>query len=449
GVDLKQGLAYILSDVISVKFNAYGDSSFAGESLHVWIATRNISSRVFGEEGGDISLDKLGIKTDAASMDGTPIVLYDALLETFPVVSKIDASTIVKCDLAVNDYSGYRISPFTAFSGKANKPMTSLSYTNDMEKNSRVVKPGSWFGYSVSDLNKFNNSGFDTTKLSVVPIFGKEVLDVRFRRSSGWHSVNTDASAYLPLNDTLRNNYPMFLKSYQKKDVYHNKLRNVPYYLLDKYFGEAGALFPGKEFVIIAYTRGRYFKEPRVFLSSFAAPYKYVWDKTAPHISWSGNFNAVGSSAYAPLYYASPNGSVTKITNLVALNNVFDVHFTKDGTDGIVSAVRDVGYGKIRSVKLMFHFKNDAYTENPITGQRTYQDGQAPISYEKVFTGDDNIFSTLVFKGIDARGWKKGFWEMWVESADNLGNSGSAPFGGAKTIEFQNGRQMFRTIEIK
>jgi hypothetical protein len=153
------------------------------------------------------------------------------------------------------------------------------------------------------------------------------------------------------------------------------------------------------------------------------------------------------------MYYNAGAATSSKITALSALNNVFDVHLTiDDAKDGILSGIRDLGYGYITSVRLIFHYKTDAYSENPVNGQRTYLDGSVPISYS-LKAGDlasiGSIITRVSFTGIDARDWRKGFWDMWVETADDLGNRGLAPFGGATTINAAAGRISIRTIEIK
>ena len=60
--------------------------------------------------------------------------------------------------------------------------------------------------------------------------------------------------------------------------------------------------------------------------------------------------------------------------------------------------------------------------------------------------------ANVSFENIDARMWKSGIWDMWIETEDDLGNKGMAPYSGdpkKKTIDFREGFYFLRQIEIK
>ena len=44
-------------------------------------------------------------------------------------------------------------------------------------------------------------------------------------------------------------------------------------------------------------------------------------------------------------------------------------------------------------------------------------------------------------------GWRAGMWDMWIQTEDDLGNSGLAPY--ADKINYELGEVSIRQIEIK
>jgi hypothetical protein len=240
--------------------------------------------------------------------------------------------------------------------------------------------------------------------------------------------------------------------------LYRNPFRSIPYFLSYNMTGS-------KEFVLMAYARGKYFKEPRVFISVFSSPYTYVWDKTPPHIAWDPSISSI-SGTYAPMYYVNPRNPAEKTStdlSKTVIPYVFDVDLS--GNSLFMSrecSVRDVGFGRITSVRLCFNYASDFLSMEPVTGRRHYskatiavaelsaQDlaGQINTSYQvgKASSG----LGDVSFKGLDARLWQKGIWDMWLETSDDLGNSGVAPvMTPNSSYSDKLGLASVRQIEIK
>lgn len=463
GVDVLTNIyekkAYVLSDNISFKFDAYGDSSFVGEDLHVWLATRSISSAFFES---DTVFDNYFV--DSVRLSSSSVKIGDALLETVPVTHRIGSSTIVRGVINVNDTIGYRVSPFlgTANSGDAIS-LPKLVYVKDAKRLANYMKAGSFFGYGVDELNKFVGGGYRKEDRSKTFVYGLTSKDISIFRSAGWHDVSYGRSLFGAVSQGMRTNFPLMMASFFKGEFYSHHMRKIPFYLHKKVFPGAQVNMSGKEFVLLAFTKGKYFGEPRVLISRFSSPYLYYWDKLPPHISWSKNYDPLVNEVYAPMYHIE--AGTERITNLLATNNIFDVYLdVDDPNDGIKAGIRELGIGRISSVKLCFHYKTSNFTEDPVTGIRKFSDGADPFVFElskdqidkQAYTyhainnsSASYSMTRAVFKGIDARGWRKGLWDMWVETEDHIGNKGLAPFGGSGSVNVGVGRFNIRTIEIK
>ncbi len=430
----------LVSNSIPVIFRAFGNPTFSGQ-IYIWLATRNVTSDFYDQKFNVSSVPSL-VPLYASNRIDT---IYDCILETIPDTFNIDANgdalgILRNLDLEQN----IRVSPLLQSKKNTMEP---ISRTNDDPIGlSRSVEPGSILGYN-TNLNPYTPSKVYTYNGNT----RKADMGI------GWHTKNDPGNT----TDTSVTKYSRveYIASYDAV-TYSNPIRNLP-------INVPSAKDGVKEFVLIAYTKGKYFNEPRVFISKFSSSYKYVWDRMPPHITWSIQYNPLANRIYAPLYYHNPAAPLTdRITNLSQLGNIFDVWLdprpsTEDNE--IVAGVRDVGFGRIRSAVLNFHFSGK-YKASPITGERIYDDGMEsqkfPMDQSLIEGQSLSLFNGVIpskrsysifqagFIGVDARGWDRGQWDMWIETEDDLGNKGVAPFGG-KEINRAIGSYITRQIEIK
>jgi hypothetical protein len=422
-------------------FNTFGDTTYS-DTVTIWLATRNLTA-YFMDGNGAITeaLDK-----DTAYYPASKKGFLDAVLETPPQTFRINSYGLAAEKLPVDYYGGFRVSPLACKNdlGAVVLNIGSINRSNsDPTGLALSVTPGSIFGYHASRLNSFLPSteiGRDTIytyigSRSAVP-------------SPGWHTVGSAGK-----NGNISVEY--FL-SYDSV-LYLNPLPYLP-------INVPSVIAGFKEFVLIAYTTGKYFGEPRVFISRFSSNTINVWDKVPPHITWSiVNDPFTPGGVYAP----------TVSTNLSVVNKVFDVYLDPDSKDDqIMAGIRDVGFGRIKSATLHFHYIDNTksrgiqYTADSLTGERTYFDGSEDKEYaldaeqlqgqnfsaflkiSGALTRKSYSISRAAFKGIDARQWQTGFWDMWVVTEDDMGNKGVAPYGGMK-MDLASGAYISRQIEIK
>jgi hypothetical protein len=467
----------LFSDSIPVIFRTYGDTTFDSQ-VYIWLATRDLTSEFF-DKNMQISGSKVTLSYRRADIDNA-----DCILESPPQVFIKDIYGNAGGILSTNYEHDFRVSPLytndvkTVHTRTADTlrdttiyPSTEYSVSGIDRSNTDpvglalTVKPGSILGYDSTHLNAFAAE-------SVFTIIG---LKKSFIKSFGWHVESGDPvrrSDYFSrmraaekLDDVILGYLPENIYSFDSVQ-YINPMRHIPVHALTE--AKKGA----KEFVIIAYTKGKYFGEPRVFISTFSSSYKYVWDKIPPCITWSDNYDPFVNKIYAPLYYSSPGND--HITNLSQLGNIFDVWLNPQPSSidkVIMAGMRDVGFGQIKSAVLHFHpvVLPSQYTADPLTGARRYNDGSedrefplddAAIQSQALslyMQGDGNYFTKrsysifqAVFPTIDASAWQSGLWEMWVETEDDLGNKGIAPYGGKDSKPNRAlGAAISRQIEIK
>jgi len=437
------------SSKVSFRFNVFGDTTFS-DTLQVWIATRGLSADFFSELP----------QRDLFFKDGKNKPVYDCFLETPPQTFLLNNfNVIASLNIDFNDH--YQVSTLKEIDNKL-----SLMASYDKTDFVKIVSPGSLLGYVLADTNRFLNSYHDSIssqwQLSSYSYFAGFDKTPAQLKTQGFHVVATDArlTSYPAFTQGKFDSiapFPERLVSYDGIP-YLNPFRNLPLHSSDVKKGY-------KEFVIIAYTKGRYFGEPRVFLSTHSSTAQYVWDKVPPQIIWADDYDPSITSWYAPMYYQdSKNIANNRISNLSLVGNIFEVCFSTRPVGEVGTAVRDVGFGMIDSLKLCFAYATDTYTTNPITGLRHYASpvkiyplDRSTIAGQKFALYGANGSNTkdkisyalqdISFSGIDARYWKTGKWDMWIETKDNLGNKGIAPFGDL--LDMTKGNFFIRQIEIK
>jgi hypothetical protein len=122
-------------------------------------------------------------------------------------------------------------------------------------------------------------------------------------------------------------------------------------------------------------------------------------------------------------------------------------------------SVREAGFGRIKSVRLLFNYRGNFLGSNPGTLTRNYlvpslvyEVPQEKIE-EQIRVLDTETkcrtynLAEVSFQGIDCRAWQSGMWDMWIETEDDLGNFGLAPF--AQTLVPAKGYLPVRQIEKK
>ncbi|OGJ89490.1 MAG: hypothetical protein A2487_06280 [Candidatus Raymondbacteria bacterium RifOxyC12_full_50_8] len=441
----------LLGKEVPFLFDTFGDPTFQ-DTVQVWLATRNLVANFFT---GSFQIDSFKVHAIGRTYDS---LLADCIFETPPQKHLIDELGVIKQVVSVND-TLYHVSPLARKSGTGVFSLELRNGTYIPERGNLnpidialCVKPGSILGYGEADTNQF---GTDT----VFSFASDRGLKVAFL-SAGWHiSATTPAriaayTATMVTNNT-KSAIPELVRSYDNT-VYRNPFQNLPLHV-------SGIKNGGKEFVLLAFSRGKYFNEPRVYISSFSTATKYMWDKVAPHATWSPSYDPKADLKYAPLYTSS------KATNLTQLGNIFDVFLRPDetaaGNAGLGTGIRDVGAGKIVSVELCFHPKTTNYTSDPITGLRVYSGANATpvkryvLSIDQLTRQQQVLFgakserktwaiSEASFLNINATQWSSGIWEMWVETEDDLGNRGMAPYGG-KQFSTALGNYFVREIKIE
>lgn len=462
----------LLNDDIPFEFNTFGDTTFS-DTIEVWIATRQYTS-AFVDNLLQITVAPLGA---VFLPDGATFNYNDCMLETPPKRFVLNQNGIVRGKLDPDFEADYRVSPLKEVFEDAEIKANGLKILNYTPAQlSATVKPGSILGFKESDLGRFfdslpSMSGQDW-RPKVALSNGWNNLNF-FAGSSqlslvcqGWHTLSAPHIAYYVSKfpkDTLLGYWYNFLPELRLtpdgRVLTQAPFRGIPLNMLEIRNGY-------KEFVILVYARGRFFNEPRVFISRINSKYKYVWDKIPPQIAWTENSNPTSSTWYAPYYYQG------KGTNLLMVDNIFNVCLSQVPTGDKETSIRDVGFGKIVSAVLCFHSTEEPFNEDPVTGLRTYSTpikrypldpallvGQGLFSYGDTpgaSTKDHESWAitSLAFRDIDARRWKNGIWDMWIETEDDLGNKGMAPFAGDgkrkdAPYRYQDGYYFVRQIEIK
>jgi len=494
-------------DEIPFVFDTFGDTTFE-QTVWVWLATRVLGQEFLtiqsDEEGGEQGVLIFGNRvinqTDNELDFKAP--WPDALLETKPRLFRTGAGGVLRASF-LPDYEGnYRVSPFAHI--KHNFDLNSgtpLEYDQvkpergDNPSLARVVKKGSLLGYDEKDLNNFAKQQYILSEqdgvikrialtgwFNFVPLSqigngdstfsGENLVDYFGLRNFddllpltkfGGNRFTSIFSAffYRPqflINNTLITTYPQVHDKATNAGVklFRPPFRGIPYFVNSNQSGS-------KEFVLIAMTRGRFFKEPRVFISFFSSPLRYVWDKIPPHARWHAEIDP-NLDAYAPVYAVNRfNPNLKVVSDLSATNNpnFFEVHLSDlPAASGKHSSVRDLGgFAQITSVKLGFNYAADLVDVDPVSGFRQYKgrtnyrelDPRALSKQRRIGygSGESYALEKIAFKEIDATLWRSGVWDMWIETKDDMGNEGIAPFIIPPAYDLKVGQITLRQILIK
>lgn len=479
----------VLSKDIPVFVETYGDTTFE-DSIYLWIATRKTFNSFF----------KLQTATEPIIDDFSNNYIDskwpDCILETPPERFHLNPSSKLYASLLTQfDYeTGYHVSPLgqvtqvgnalnlNSFSfEKINVPSaikllgkTNICYFSNFA--SYLIKPGSCFGYALDSLDNFSNQ----------KILGNDTLNnisVLDTMSPGWHTVISykELQSAGSLSAFLNAKYgaSKAIRPHSKsvladlcvdldRNFYKHPFRGLP--LTSSKISTTGT----KEFVIFMFGRGKYFKEPRVAISKQDSLHVYVWDAIPPQFVWSifernqsAKWDPTFDKEYAPLCYIdSVNSAIDRCSDISFLPGFFDVYLSSLSGYKAETSLRDMGFGKIVSAKLVFNFNQNYLKSNPITGERYYltPNIEFPLSDDAIndqarktfYTSDNKIAGTsycltnIAFRDIDFSGWQTGLWDMWIETEDDLGNRGLAPHGipstsGTPANQFIS----VRKIEIK
>lgn len=480
----------LLDNQIPFIVNIFGDTTFDDE-VWVWIATRNCGESFIDQAG---MIKNSFIDQNAHSFLGSNVPWPDAILETQPQclhINKEGYAGILNASASADFYeSKYRISPmvFWFYNYTTNEANFDFYDIKDFrfqnnEFLSQSMAKGSILGYSEASLGNFNGqdsvlANIGGSKLVRKPLtgwfeveplkdissdstfsplalinkfgskYGVNTLDelIPSLSASGARKFYSIYSAYL-YTPSLPSFTTSFFDTKQNKGIklYKNPMRSLPYFINSSMFG-------AKEFVICAYGRGKYFKEPRAMISTFSSNKRYFWDKTPPAFSWDSATSTL-SSHYAPIYVQSNYTFKQTDLSLTLVPYVFDVWLSAaDPTQNIVCSLRDRGFGKITSVSLCFNYSGDLQNINPITGERQYRRTTMKIDLPSSFyeTQSSQAIGNVVFKNIDARQWQGGVWDMWIETEDDLQNKGVGPFmTSQRNLSAEGGSVSVRQIKIR
>ena len=187
-----------------------------------------------------------------------------------------------------------------------------------------------------------------------------------------------------------------------------------------------------------------------------------------PHFAWNASIDPE-NSAYAPMYYFNPNDGSKTMTDLSQTKPtayIFDVWLSsKSNLENMDCSIRDVGFGKITTVRLCFNYSADLQAVDPVSGFRTYAKPPIKIDIEGSYLGSQHYgyyktaagwnnqsysIGSASFRGIDGHLWQGGIWDMWLETEDDLGNKGVAPFvNTGYSYDPVNGLVSVRQIQIR
>lgn len=451
----------LLTDEIPVTFSAFGDRSFDSR-VCVWIATRKTMA-VFSD------MSKFMTESYTNQFLGTlkwPDCIYETLPETLVTNEYGEARGDILDGFRYEQ--GYRVSPLATVAMTGNRyHFAGFTVTESPVKPIRpqneflhlMVKPGSILGYDTVSFVR-QTVGVDS--------FGKKGT------APGWHMARdfNEVRRYPTVQDYLRaalgpaaadnELYHSILSACDldlDSNLYRHPMRGVP-------VASASALNGKKQFMVLAWTKGRYFEDPRVCISmypDYAKKTTYFWDKVPPAFMWAINlknlfpqWDPAATAEYAPMCVAG------QCTDLSALGGYFDVFLSSRPVQDQYCSVRDVGFGKIKSVSLCFNYHDDFISSNPGTLTRNYLiptirlelpagklAEQEKAVYEDPKKGLIGFgLADVAFQKIDCRLWQSGLWDMWIETEDDLGNVGLAPYGGIK-LEYKTGSLPVRQIEKK
>jgi hypothetical protein len=471
----------VLSKTIPIIFDSYGDTSFLDSNIFIWIATRKAASKFFNKgqfENSDMTYSSKGTKNWG-----------DCIFETKPEEFILNSSGKIRERILTGfDFqNGYRISPLASVSthdaagwkgtnfGSAVAISKAEVKRSDISPEiiSRLVKKGSILGYDSTTLDSFTVSNVCISHPDSLVVVGNALSWFTAIPFSTFHNntyssvqqyISTVKKGFTGDVGKIYNSLSLAYSIDYSDNLYQHPFRSIPI--------TSSAVGDGvKEFIVIVMAKGKYFGENRVYFSSSTFNYSLVWDKIPPQIKWSVNpkvnspyYSPLQASQYAPFCYMSlQNPATNKCTDFSQFKSgVFDVYLSTKPPLERACSIRDGGFGKIRSVKLMFNYSSEFIGSDPLTGVRKYlapdivmelssdliatQKKETYFSQNKV-DGSSYALSDVAFRNIDFSGWRAGMWDMWIQTEDDLGNSGLAPYSDVLNSEL--GEVSVRQIEIK
>ncbi|MBL8028806.1 MAG: hypothetical protein JNL74_20445 [Fibrobacteres bacterium] len=466
----------VLHRAIPIKFDTYADSTFDSK-VEIWVATRKLSSTFLNTTGWNIASGSM------VDINNKFVKWGDCIFETAPEKFTLSAGGKLRTKILSNfDYKkGFRVSPLAFVSSHDSLGWKSNNFSEPTALGSagiirspinkavisRLVKCGSILGHDTAKLDNFDASLIyvshpDSASVNAPNWFTYTPIDdIKNSGSKSIYQYVSRQPKFKKTNEGIYNSLALAYSVDYSKNLYDHPFKGIPVTSVDVNNGT-------KEFVIIAITKGRFFGETRVYFSSDPDKNSYVWDAIPPQFKWAFNENSTvpiispaQSFAYAPLCYKAPGVSNCTDFSLFT-TGLFDVFLSTIDLKKKACSIRDVGFGKIKSFKLKFNYSSEFLGSDPETGERYYlaPSVERTLSSDILqrqdrvlyYAGNDPIgnsyaLSGISFKNIDFSGWKPGVWDMWVETEDDLGNRGLAPYAGA--LSSSSGEVSIRQIEIK
>jgi hypothetical protein len=194
-----------------------------------------------------------------------------------------------------------------------------------------------------------------------------------------------------------------------------------------------------KEFVLVAYSKGKAFEENRITFSDLASRSSCFWDKYPPAINWNERFATVDNlGGFAPQNqqekliapaYIAPKDSNQGWFSLANLSQYGELPIALANGDinsntVIDFSAIDFGAGLIKSIVLKIDFSKNFLDSN-------YDNSQTQVfnvtEASNFLPNRDFQARGIRFTPVNVTLFRKGVYRIWVETEDNLGNKGIAP----------------------
>jgi hypothetical protein len=258
-------------------------------------------------------------------------------------------------------------------------------------------------------MNRFNSS-YNIRLSDIALDYDKGQADNQDAQTRGHHFM-ARFSEFVPhpvLPYSVTQSGPLSIRGEMAK-LYKNPMRSFPYYTLNKGY---------KEFVLCVVTKGKHFGEQRVLISKIGGSRMFYWDKVPPKFDWQNSYDPK-TSPYSPVFYMSPSAEI-KSSRLEQNQVPFVFEVSLKSVVDTVST--------IASIKLNFNYTSDFIGLDPLTGYRNYRSQGLAVDVDRSYlTKRTGNLQDVLFPEIDARYWRAGIWDMWIETEDALGNKGVAP----------------------
>jgi hypothetical protein len=206
------------------------------------------------------------------------------------------------------------------------------------------------------------------------------------------------------------------------------------FFLDDSLFGTYRPIWVGKkEFILVAHTLGKEFRENRITCSDLSNRSVGNWDKYPPVIIWHPNSDVrFLASGYAPVTMDTLLDSISRIVpkarytwdnleNLSALGTLTIALASGPtvSTQEYDYSVIDTG-GVVTSLKL-FMIRQEDFVRGIYAPEEYLLDASSGF-----IPGTASRIKKIVFETIDISKKRSGIYRVWVETEDNLGNRGMA-----------------------